>query len=124
MSIKFGDILRCKVGGPNRKQGDCFKVIIVEGDGTVGSLRHSLCYKYVNGAIDKEYLYEVPWDDTEIVTDKWRQECIKLRIQPIENEIKQKQEELKRLEAMKELAFIDQDKEDNNIRDFIKSLKD
>lgn len=121
--VKFGDIFRCREGGRNRQVGDVFKVIIPEGDGKVGLKEHSLCYKYVDGVMHKEYLYEIPWTDMEPLNEAWHSAALKMRAEPIEIEIKKKQQELKSLEKLQQLYSGGTNKEDY-IKDFSNEIKE
>ena len=117
--VKFGDIVRSIGGGKNRAQGDVFKIIVIEGDGKVGLLRHSLCYKYERGTLSRDYLYEVPWDDMDIITSQWFPEQIKARRGPVEAEIAKHTAQLK---ALTDLELIHCNKEDES--EFLNTFKE
>ncbi len=102
MDPKYGDIVRVTSSSINWQPGEVFKVIVTEGDGTVGLLRHSLCFKYLDDCLSQDYLYEIPWDDMEYIGPKYKLTLLDKRIEPLEQQKKEIDSDIEQLKIMKE----------------------
>ncbi len=91
----YGSIVRIKTAKDFAKAGDLFKVVIEEGDGEVGLLRHSLCHRLnAEGKPETEYVYEIAWEDMVDVTETYLQDSISGKAAPIKQKIQECQAQL------------------------------
>ncbi len=123
--VDYGDIVRATSDSVNWQTGDIFKIIVTEGDGTVGLLKHSLCFKFFNGQLGKDYLYEVPWADMEMVNDDFRTISFNQQLEPLRENLASINAEIKKIEELKEL-YTNQHRHraEDYIREFAEMVKD
>ncbi len=103
MAFYYGTIVQVTRDVEFAKTGDRFKVIVEEGDGTIGLLKHSLCYKLNDqGKAQADYLYELSWADMKDISEDWMAESIRLKMGPLEEEMKMLQSKMESLRTMRD----------------------